>query len=65
MLEGTIRSFDPAMRDYIHGAIERTARLIAESAGAEIDFELDQGPPPLKNDAGLTALVMPALERAS
>jgi amidohydrolase len=64
-LEGTIRTFDPAMRDYIHKAVERTARLIAESAGAEIDFELQQGPPSLQNNAELTALVMPALERAS
>ena len=64
-LEGTIRTFDPDMRDYIHKAVERTARLIAESAGAEIEFELEQGPPPLQNDAELTALVMPALERAS
>lgn len=65
MLEGTIRSFDPDMREYIHAAIERSARLIAESAGAAIDFEVTQGPPALKNDAGLTALVMPALARAS
>jgi amidohydrolase len=64
-LEGTIRTFDPDMRAYIHTAVERTARLIAESAGAEIDFVIDQGPPPLRNDAELTALVMPALERAS
>jgi len=64
-LEGTIRTFDPQMRDYIHSAVERTARLIAESAGAEIEFELEQGPPPLVNDAELTARMMPALERAS
>lgn len=64
-LEGTIRTFDPEMRAYIHTAVERTARLIAESAGAEIEFVLDQGPPPLLNNAELTTLVMPALERAS
>ncbi|MGA9572958.1 MAG: amidohydrolase [Lysobacterales bacterium] len=64
-LEGTIRSFDPDMREHIHTAIERTARLIAESAGAEIDFEIIQGPPALKNDPELTKFVMPALERAS
>jgi len=64
-LEGTIRSFDPDMREHIHEAIERTARLIAESAGAEIEFEVIQGPPALKNDPDLTAFVMPALERAS
>jgi len=64
-IEGTIRTFDPKMRDYIHAAIERTARLIAESAGAEIEFELQQGPPSLQNNAELTSLVLPALERVS
>jgi amidohydrolase len=63
--EGTIRSFDPEMRTYIHMAIERTARLIAESAGAEIEIVIDKGPPPLLNDAELTAQIMPALEKAS
>jgi len=64
-MEGTIRTFDPEMRAYIHKAVERTARSIAESAGAEIEFELEQGPPPLRNNAELTAMVIPALERAS
>ena len=65
VMEGTIRTFDSEMRDYIHAAVERTARLIAESAGAEVEVEIDQGPPPLQNDAELTSLIMPALERAS
>ena len=64
-MEGTIRSFDPAMREYIHAAIERTARLIAESGGAEVEVEINQGPPALQNNAELTSLVLPALERAS
>lgn len=64
-MEGTIRTFDPDMRAYIHAAVERTARLIAESAGAEIGFELNQGPPSLQNDAELTSLILPSLERAS
>jgi len=64
-IEGTIRTFDPDMRDYIHMAVERTARSIAESAGAEIELELEQGPPSLQNDADLTSLILPALERAS
>ena len=64
-LEGTIRTFDPQMREYIHMAVERSARSIAQSAGAEIDFEISTGPPPLRNDAALTAAIMPALERAS
>jgi amidohydrolase len=64
-MEGTIRSFDPDMRDYIHMAMERTARLIAESAGAEVEVEIYQGPPAVNNNAELTSLVIPALERAS
>ncbi len=64
-MEGTIRTFDPDMRDYIHSAIERTSRLIAESAGAEVEVEIYQGPPAVNNNADLTSLVMPALERAS
>ena len=65
MFEGTIRSFDPEMRTQIHAAVERTAKLIAESAGADIEFELEKGPPPVRNDADLTAMMLPALERAS
>ncbi len=64
-LEGTIRAFDADMREQIHSAVERTARLIAESAGAAIDFELEKGSPPVRNDADLTAMMLPALERAS
>jgi len=64
-MEGTVRTFDPDMREYIHMAMERTARLIAESAGAEVEFEMYQGPPAVQNNAELTSLVMPALERAS
>ena len=64
-MEGTIRTFDPDMREYIHQAIERTASLIAESAGAQVEVEIYQGPPAVNNNAELTSLVMPALERAS
>lgn len=64
-MEGTVRTFDPDMREYIHMAMERTARLIAESSGAEVKFDMFQGPPAVQNNAELTSLVMPALERAS
>jgi amidohydrolase len=64
-LEGTIRSFDPQVREKIHGAMERTARSIAESAGATIEWILDLGNPPVRNDAKLTRMMLPALERAS
>jgi amidohydrolase len=64
-LEGTIRSFDPAMREDLHRRIERTARGIAESAGATIDWELELGNPPVINDPELLSRVMPALERVA
>jgi len=64
-LEGTIRSFDPQVREKIHRAMERTARSIAESAGATIEWTLDRGNPPVRNNAELTQMMLPALERAS
>lgn len=64
-LEGTIRAFDPAMRAQIHAAMERSARAIAEANGATIDWELELGNPPVRNDAALFEQMIPALERAS
>jgi amidohydrolase len=64
-LEGTIRSFDEAMRRDLHARIERTARGIAEGAGASIEYELDPGNPPVVNDPALVARMMPSLRRAA
>jgi len=64
-LEGTIRSFDEDMRRDIHERIERTARGIAESAGATIEYELELGTPPVVNDPALVARMMPSLQRAA
>ena len=66
IMEGTIRTFDPEMRTYIHAAIERTATAIAKSAGAAVEFEIDPGgTPAVINDAALTEQMMPALKRVS
>jgi amidohydrolase len=64
-LEGTVRSFDPAMRTEIHERMERTARSIAESAGATVEFELELGNPPVVNDPDLLARMMPSLQRTT
>jgi amidohydrolase len=64
-MEGTIRTFDVAMREQIHMRIERTARLIAESAGASIEFKLNYGYPATINDPGLTEKMMPTLQRVA
>jgi len=64
-LEGTIRTFDEGMRREIHERIEKTARGIAESAGAGIEFELELGYPPVINDADLFSRMEPTLERVA
>jgi len=64
-LEGTIRSFDQAMREDIHHRIERTAVSIAESAGAEAELELGLGTPPVINDAVLYDRMLPTLKRVT
>jgi amidohydrolase len=64
-LEGTIRTFDPQMRLEIHDRIERIARGIAESAGAEIEYELDLGYPSVANDPELFARMLPTLQRVA
>ena len=63
---GTVRSLDPEMRKDIHRRIERTARNIAESAGAEAEYILDpNGTGVTYNDPDLTARMAPTLERVA
>ncbi len=64
-MEGTIRSFDQAMREQIHQRIERTAKGIAASAGAGVELDLEYGYPATVNDAGLTARMLPTLQRVA
>jgi len=64
-MEGTIRTFDEDMRRDIHLRMERTARAIAEAAGAEVEFELEIGTPSVNNDPELLARMMPTLQRVS
>ncbi len=64
-MEGTIRTFDAAMREQIHMRIERTARLIAQSAGASIEFELEYGYPATINAPALTERMTPTLQRVA
>lgn len=64
-LEGTIRAFEPEMREQIHIAMEQMARSIAEANGATIDWELELGNPPVRNNAALFEQMTPALEWAA
>jgi amidohydrolase len=61
-LIGTIRTFDPTMRERIHQSLERTATNTAEAAGASADVRIVEGYPVVVNDPALTARMVPALE---
>src|SRR3954469_2950342 len=66
VMEGTIRSFDPAMRADIHARMKRTAESIAQSAGATATMTMaDSGNPVTFNDPALTAKMASTLSRVA
>lgn len=62
---GTIRTLDTAMQRIIHNKIRLTAVKIAESAGADAEVDIKIGYPVTYNDPGLTAKMLPSLEKAA
>lgn len=62
-MTGTIRTFDPDMRNSIHERIQRTVTSIAASAGATAELTIYPGVPVTFNDAELTRQMGPTLER--
>ncbi|MCZ6695386.1 MAG: amidohydrolase, partial [Acidobacteria bacterium] len=60
-MEGTIRTFDPDMRDDFHTRIRRTAERIAEIAGARAIVTIDGYAPVTNNSHDLTEKAMPSL----
>ena len=65
VMEGTIRALDSKMQDDIHARVTRTAKLVAESAGAEADVQIVRNNPVTFNDASLTAQMTPTLKRVA
>jgi amidohydrolase len=63
-LTGTVRTLDPEMQLDIHARMERTAREIAESAGASIEWEMRFGSPVTYNDPELTRIMQDSLAKA-
>ena len=59
---GTIRTFQPEMRNDIVERIRRTAAMIAQSGGAAAEVTIDPGYPVTFNDPNLTARMAPVLE---
>ena len=60
-LSGTIRTFDPAMKEAIHADVKRIATSVAEALGATADVEIEAGVPVTYNDAALTEAMLPTL----
>ena len=62
---GTIRTFDPEVREEIHRRVRQTAEQIAASAGATAEVTIRQGYPVTINDPALTEQMLPTLQRVS
>jgi amidohydrolase len=65
VMEGTIRALDSKIQDDIHARITRTAKLVAESAGAEADVQIVRNTPVTFNDPSLTDRMTPTLKRVA
>ncbi len=64
-LAGTIRTLDTAMQKDVWMRIERTAKNIAEAAGATADVKFDSKTLVTYNDPGLTRKMLPSLQKAA
>jgi amidohydrolase len=64
VMEGTIRTYDMAMRASIFDRVKRTAESIAEAGGATAEVTIDSGYPVTRNDPALTERMLPTLKRA-
>ncbi len=62
---GTIRTFDPEIREELIARVKQTATSIAESAGASVEMHVDPYAPSVYNDPDLTARITPQLQRAA
>ena len=66
IMEGTVRSFDEAMRADIKDRIRRTVSSIAQSAGATATVDFGTGNNPVTfNEPALTARMLPTLQRVA
>jgi len=66
IMEGTVRTFDEAMRSDIKERIRRTAEHIAQSAGGTATVSFGSGNNPVTyNDPSLTERILPTLKRVA
>jgi amidohydrolase len=64
-MEGTIRTFDTAMRTKLHEKIKLTVAKIAEASGATAEATITTGYPVTYNDPKLTQQMEASLQRAA
>ena len=64
-LKGTVRTFDPEMREDFLKRIRRTAEMVAQSSGASAEVTVEPYAPVTYNDPQLTNRMLPALRRAA
>ena len=64
-LEGTIRTFDSAMREDLIARMQHTSEHIAKASGAEAEFHVHNFAAVTWNDPALTEWAMPSLKWAS
>jgi amidohydrolase len=65
VMEGTIRALDPAVQKDLNARVQRTTQLIAQSAGAEAEVEIENTAPVTYNDPALTQRMTPTLRRVA
>ena len=64
VLEGSIRAQDPAVRLALQRSVERIAKSIGQLHGAQAEFSIGEGTPPLINPPESTALARRAAAEA-
>jgi amidohydrolase len=64
-MQGTIRTFDEAVREEIHARVRQTATRLAAASGAEAVVHVHRGYPVTVNHPELVAATLPSLRRAA
>jgi amidohydrolase len=64
-MEGTIRTFDPGVREELHARLKRTVTLIAEAAGATAEVVITTAAQVTGNDPELLQQMLPSLQWAA
>jgi amidohydrolase len=62
---GTIRTFDPGVREELHAALRSTVNSIAEASGATAEITIGPSVPVTGNDPTLLCMMMTTLEWAA